>query len=86
MGTRTRPPAFMEWQATLEGMLKHGAIVARRCVPCETWEIVPALDLAADYGLEASLIDFHPPCERCSGPVNFHASPGEGTPFRPLLS
>lgn len=85
MGTRTGRMNWMAWQATLGGMADHQTRVRQRCPKCETWEPVDVADWLAYYGPDFTLVDYHPECDRCGGPLNFHASAGSATPFRPLF-
>lgn len=86
MGTAAGPRYILEWQASLGGMLKHGARVVMRCRACDLWEPVDVAALAAREGDEATLWNAHPPCPDCGAPVKFHASAGAGTPLRPLFN
>lgn len=86
MGDRRGPIHFMAWQATLGGMIDAGTRVRQRCPKCNTWDEVLVWDWLAYYGPDFSLVDYHPPCDLCDGPMNFHASPGSATPYRPLFT
>lgn len=88
MGTRTGPVHVLEWQSNLAGMRKHGTRVQWSCETCRGWGAVDLEPLIARLGEAGSLWDRQPPCKvpGCGGRVFFLASPGSGTPFRPLLS
>lgn len=77
---------WMAYEATLGGMADAGTRVRERCPRCNTWIDVNVSLLLCEHGPDFSLVDHHPECDRCGGPVNFHASAGPSTPFRPLVT
>lgn len=86
MSIPKRPPTVMQWMTTLAEMKKAEARVIRSCAsPCRYW-VKEDLDALIDLlGPEACLIGERPPCPRCKRLTRFMASPGGGSPMRPLL-
>jgi hypothetical protein len=78
----------MAWQGTLAEMKRHGTRVAERCLrpSCGRWTPHDQLDHLIDtYGEDFMLWDRKMVCRVCGGETMFHAAPGPGTPFRPLM-
>lgn len=88
MGTRTADRTPMGWQGTLAQMKAHGTRIAQHCITrdCRRWVALDVDDLIATYDPDLMLWDRRPPCELCGGPTHYMASPGPGTPYRPLLT
>lgn len=84
MGTRAGPLHVLEWQRSLGAMRRHG--VRLMLTGCRHWRRVDLEALAAELGDEASLWDASRPCPVCRKPQTFMASPGQGTPFLPLVT
>lgn len=77
----------MTWQGNLAQMEAEGSHVIRICTsPCPHFEVVDVAALIALLGPAGDLWDARPPCPCCPGRNHFMASPGPGTPARPLLS
>lgn len=77
----------MAWMSTLKSMKAYETIVVRICSsPCDFYERQDLDALIALLGEDAMLHDERPPCPRCDRLNHFMASPGPGTPMRPLLS
>jgi hypothetical protein len=86
-----RPPSthVLEWQSDLAGMKKHGTRIRASCQTCGHWWDLDVDEMIRELGSDkASLWDRSPPCEieACGGIATCHASPGPGTPTRPLVS
>lgn len=81
--TRRQPPT---WQTTLGAMKAEGARVLRSC----SCGFHGAVDLEHMIGVlggpDMSLWDCRPPCPLCGAAMLHLASPGPGTPYRPLTS
>jgi len=89
MGLRDAYPVPMRWMSTLGAMKAEGTVVRASCQACGKWHDVDLDEMIRELGSpEATLWDRHPPCldPACDGLLMFMASPGLGTPFRPLLS
>ena len=89
MGLRDGYPQVMEWMSTLDAMKAAGTCIRASCQSCREWHDVDLDEMIRQLGSpNASLWDRSPPCERdgCKGSMLFLASPGPGTPFRPLIS
>lgn len=77
----------MRWQSDLGSMIAEGAYVIRTGCRCGCWGVVDLpymVDLLG--GPDMTLWDCRPPCPLCGQLHHFMASPGPGTPVRPLLS
>lgn len=75
----------MAWQSTLGAMRAHGtAVILTGCACRKTAIDIEAM--IATLGPDADLWDVHPICARCGRRQHYMASPGDGTPFRPLIS
>lgn len=76
------------WQSTLGAMKSAGTRVRLICTtPCQFWTEVDVDDMIGELrGADMTLWDARPPCPICDGLARFVASPGQGTPFRPLVS
>lgn len=76
-----------EWMSTVSAMIRHQTRVICTCGACAWWErvedLTPYRELLGDDG---SLWDRRPPCPECGALAHFMASPGQGTPMRPLKS
>lgn len=88
MGDRTAIRTPMAWQRTLAEMKAHGTLVAQSCTApgCGRWATLNVDTLIGIYGEKALLWDRRPHCVSCNRPGHYMASPGEGTPYRPLRS
>lgn len=88
MGTRSGPIHVLEWRSTLGAMHRCGTVVRWSCQTCHAWGPADLDALVERLGEDADLWDRTPPCKLagCDGHVIFLASPGSGTPFRPMLS
>lgn len=88
MGDRLHDRQPLAWQATLGGMLAYGVRVAQCCTRCRarTWIPVDVAALVEAEGPQATLWDRRPECPACGERGHYMASPGEATPFTPLLS
>lgn len=86
MGNRTAPRRPMAWQRSLGEMKEHGTSVAQTsdCKCASRWVDLNLDALLTLHGPEWVLWDRKPPCPRCGKPGHYMASPGPGTPFRPL--
>lgn len=80
----------MRWMSDLGGMAEHRTIIRASCQnpDCRHYWDWPVEDLLTELKSPlATIWDRHPPCEKdCGGLVLFLASPGAGTPMRPLRS
>ena len=77
----------MRWQSTLGAMREEGTRVILTGCPCGCWGAVDIsyfIELLG--GADMTLWDCQPPCPLCGAAMHFMASPGPGTPARPLLS
>lgn len=88
MGTRSGPIHVNEWRSTLGAMKRCGTLVQWSCEKCRGYGPADLDALIEHLGPDANLWDRQPPCRQpgCDGRVFFQASPGRGTPMRPLLS
>ena len=87
MGDPKRPAWRMEWNRTLEGMVKHGTRAKCLCVVCGRSRVLDVPDLARRLGGQVSLWDYFMPCDFCPDGLTFvSASPGGGTPVTPMKS
>src|SRR4029453_1851930 len=88
MGDRSERRAPMAWQGTLGQMKAHGTRLAMTCTApgCGLWVALDVGALIAKHGEAFRPWDGRPRCVSCGQPGHYMASPGEGTPFRPLLS
>jgi hypothetical protein len=77
----------MVWQSTLGDMKAERTIVLRTCGTCGfSGEVDIDFMIALLGGPEMTLWDCRPPCALCGKDQHHMASPGPGTPFRPLTS
>ena len=83
-GTNFRHP--MAWQATLGGMQANGTLAYQVCSKCKLRRDVDVAALVDKEGPRSTLWDRRPICPRCGERTHYMASPGPGTPFRPMLS
>lgn len=86
MGDRIADRSPMAWQGTLAQMKAHGTRLAQTA-SCEcrgNWVEIDVDKLLAEHGPDWSAWDRRPPCARCGKPGHYMASPGTGSPFRPL--
>jgi hypothetical protein len=83
-GTNFRHP--MAWQATLGGMQANGTLAYQVCSKCKLRRDVDVAALVEKEGPRSTLWDRRPICPRCGERTHYMASPGPGTPFRPMLS
>src|SRR4051812_13403994 len=76
------------WMTTLAEMKLHGTRLRLVCTsPCTFWEDADIDALIEELGGEDySVWDAQLQCERCGQLMRYVASPGPGTPFRPLVS
>lgn len=81
-----RRRGVMAWQSTLGEMKRYGTRVRLMGCGCPHWSEVDLDEMIAALGEDGSLWDRRPPCPKCDRLQHFMASPGEGTPFLPLLS
>jgi len=86
VGTLDGPIHVLAWQRTLGEMIAYGTLLAQSCGHCKKWTPLDPRDLAPLMGEEATLWDQRPSCPACGRPSHFMASPGQGTPFRPLVT
>ena len=88
MGLRYRPQSVPQWMSTLGEMKRWGTRVICSCGKCHAWRPVDLDPLGVLLDWDGSLWDRRPPCEEgdCPGLCLFLASPGTGTPMRPLKS
>jgi hypothetical protein len=77
-----------KWSATLGGLKDSDAIVRAHCRRCgNTFKVELGL-LISHFGKGYSLYDRTSSCRiyKCDGECFFLASPGGGTPLRPLMT
>lgn len=86
MGDRTADRQPMAWQNTLGEMKAHGTLLAQTssCRCDGRWVELEVDALLAEHGPDWKAWDRSPPCVSCGKPGHYMASPGPGTPFRPL--
>lgn len=88
MGLRNYRHSVMVWQSTLGEMKRHGTAVKAMC-GCGYTEPVDLDEMIGIMGSEDdTLWDVRPPCPApgCTWELLYMASPGPGTPFRPMKS
>lgn len=85
MGSKA-PIARMAWISDLAGMQRHGTLLKAGCRDpgCAHWTGLDVSALIVEYGEETDLRDADLRCDSCGGAVLILASPGQGTPFRPV--
>ncbi len=85
MGAK-RPIARMAWISDLAGMQRHGTQLQASCRDraCGHWNGLSVEVLIEEFGAEANLREVGLVCASCGGDVLILASPGRGTPFRPV--
>lgn len=78
---------MLDYVATLGGMKRHGTRVVVSCAKCRLWKPFDVDVAIAKLGEDYSLVDKRAHCREpgCDGIVRFHGSPGEGSPFRPII-
>jgi hypothetical protein len=88
MGTGSEHRRPLTWQGNLANMKRYGTRLAQVCGTrdCLNWTPLDLDELMAAYGPSYMLWDKRPACRRCGARTHFMASPGDSTPFRPLLS
>jgi hypothetical protein len=88
MGTRTEDRRPLAWQASLREMKAYGTLLAQTasCACPGRWVELDLDQLLAKHGGDYRLWDRRPACSSCGRPGHYMASPGESTPYRPLLS
>lgn len=86
MGDRTQDRSPSAWAATLGQMIEAGARVYLACTAqaCGNSTGLDLTSLAKKFGADFSLWDRKPVCPACGRLGHYMASPGHGTPFRPL--
>jgi len=75
-----------EWMSTLGAMQRHRTRVISTCSRCRGSRTVDLTALIAQLGADGSLWNRRPACSSCGKPGHYMASPGPGTPMRPLLA
>ena len=77
-----------KWSATLGGLKDSDAIVRAHCRKCSSTFKVEADLLISHFGRNYTLYDKTSSCRiySCDGICLFLASPGGGTPLRPLVT
>jgi hypothetical protein len=77
-----------KWSATLGGIKDSDAIVRAHCRKCSNTFKVDVGLLISHFGRNYSLYDRTSSCRiySCEGECLFLASPGGGTPLRPLVT
>lgn len=88
MGARTGPRYALSWESSLGAMLDAGGVrCLRSCTACGLWGEVDLEHMVGVLGgRDMSLWDCRTPCPLCGKPMLHLASPGPGTPARPLAS
>lgn len=78
----------MAWQKSLGEMKAHGTIVAQTtgCRCSGRWRVMSVDALIYAHGPDFVLWDRPARCATCGKVGHYMASPGPGTPFRPLQS
>ena len=86
MGDRHAPRSPMAWQNSLAEMKAYGTIVAQTtgCRCRGRWQVLGVDALIYEFGPEFVLWDRVARCSACGKEGHYTASPGPGTPFRPL--
>lgn len=82
-------PSIMAWMHTLGEMKLYGTRLSVSCGRCGFWRRVEVDEMIEILGgPDMTVWDCRPPCEAemCDGSMIFMASPGSGTPFRPLYT
>ena len=78
----------MDWQRSLGEMQAHGTTVAQTtgCRCAGRWQVLSLDALIYQHGPDFVLWDRPARCARCGKVGHYMASPGPGTPYRPLRS
>jgi len=86
MGDRTHDRNPAAWQSTVGQMRSSGAAVYLACTSqgCGRSTPMNLTDVAAKFGDDFSLWNRRPVCPECGRVGHYMASPGAGTPYRPL--
>lgn len=86
MGDRQSDHSPSAWQRSLGEMRDHGTILAATCTArgCGHWQPLDVLALIERFGEAWSPWNRQPRCTRCGHKGHYMASPGRGTPMRPL--
>lgn len=88
MGDRSAPRSPMAWQNSLGEMKKHSTRLAQTasCRCPDKWLALDVEQMIAKRGAEWVAWDQRPRCRSCGIPGHYMASPGDSTPFRPLMT
>lgn len=84
MGDRTNDRQPAAWQGTLAQMRDAGTLVFQACIACGRSTDVDLTKFAEKFGDSFELWNRRPVCPLCGKLGHYMASPGPGTPFRPM--